>query len=91
MGALADHCACGFKYYDTRNICWKCQKRPCSSCGKDTGSPFIELCIGCAKSDTSADMPYAPKCAAPPPVQSEPEPEPKPKAKPKPKPKGKRK
>lgn len=74
-------CACGFVYYDARRQCWRCHKRPCSSCGKDTGSEFIELCIGCARDDTSDALPYTK------PVQTE---RPKPAKKPQPK-KGKRK
>lgn len=94
-------CACGFVYYDARRQCWKCGKRPCSECGKDTGSVFIRLCIACAQRDETDELPYTTRAVQveppkPPPAPEKPAPKsakkpvPKSVPKPKPKPKGKK-
>lgn len=42
-------CPCGFAFADTREICWKCNSRPCQNlqCGKPTGSAFLAFCFPC--------------------------------------------
>lgn len=42
----APKCGCG-RRRDERGRCWGCGKRPCSGCGRDTGSVLIELCFSC--------------------------------------------
>ena len=38
---------------DEKRRCWKCELRPCSLCGRETGSVFIETCVPCGL--TAAD------------------------------------
>jgi hypothetical protein len=39
-----DHCG---RALDDRRRCWRCCDRLCSSCGRATGTAFIELCLAC--------------------------------------------
>lgn len=32
---------------DEKSRCWHCHNRPCSNCGKRTGSAFIQMCDMC--------------------------------------------
>lgn len=45
-GTLA--CKSCKRVVDERFVCWTCQNRPCESCGRPTGSPFIANCDPCA-------------------------------------------
>lgn len=46
-----ENCRCGTPYEDSRKRCWKCGTRPCIVCGRDTGSVFFSMCIGCGQNE----------------------------------------
>jgi hypothetical protein len=44
--ALGSCPACA-RLLDAGRRCWGCNYRACEGCGRDTGSPFIALCLAC--------------------------------------------
>jgi hypothetical protein len=53
-GPFGDCRQCG-RAFDSRRRCWRCCDRLCSSCGRPTGSAFVELCIPCGLAFGAAD------------------------------------
>jgi hypothetical protein len=42
-----DACPTCRRALDERRACWKCCDRLCETCGRQTGSAFIALCLSC--------------------------------------------
>lgn len=44
---VAGRCTGCRRLLDDKSACWKCWKRKCETCGRDTGSCFIANCLPC--------------------------------------------